>query len=234
MSANDSQKPSLFLPSNEGSQFQDMLSQSSAPNWAKVSKESGMSAPNLNAKNLMSEINHILSDVRRDATIAPSFDPQAGGAKKTKAKAKGKSNDVKKMKRPSSKKTKSKTKSKSKITKPSKKSSKKSSKNSSKGKKQKGGEVKKKKVNAWFQNMRKIADFIKTEIPDLKDGIQMTSTAGSLLKKYGGVDEAISEIKKNKSAVTKLYKDIAKEQKETREKNKALKAKAKAGTSDSQ
>lgn len=232
---------SVFLPSNGANQFQDMVSHSSAPNWSKVSNENGALATDATAKRLMSEINHILSDVKRDATM----DIQAGGKKKKASKTskvvaavkavaavksvkavkgKSKSKSAKKMKR-ASKDAKPKAKPKTKSAK-SKSKSKKSS-------KQKGGETKEKKaLNPAMQNMRKVANLIKTEIPDLKDGAPMTSTASKLIKKHGGVDEALAEVKKNKSAVKKLYNEVVKQQKENREKKKADKAKAKYVSSD--
>ncbi len=209
---------SVFLPSNGVNQFQDMVTPSSAPNWSKVTNENGIAPPDASSRKIMSEINHILSDVKKDSLLSL----QEGGKKKAtkpKSKSKSKSKTAKKMKR---------------AQKEVKKQSKAKSKSKSKSKKQKGGEVKEKKaLNPAMQNMRKVADLIKSEIPELKDGAPMTSTASKLIKKHGGVDEAMAEVKKNKSAIKKLYNEVAKEQKENREKKKAEKAKAKAVSSES-
>lgn len=246
-----SRQESVFLSSNGVNQFQDMMSQSSAPNWSKVTNENGANVDG-SSKKLMSEINHILSDVRRDASIAPLVDGQTGGKRKKKssksakaskaskavgvakpkAKAKAKSKSKSKSKKASMKRQ-SKNKKVAKVVEVVKPKAKAKSKSKSKSKKQKGGDGKK-EMNPAMKNMRKLADFIKTEIPDLKDGAPMTSTASKLIKKHGGVDEAMNEVKKNKSAIKKLYNEVAKEQKENREKKKADKAKAKAASSSSQ
>ena len=250
-----SNQGSVFIPNNGANQFQDMLSQSSVPNWSKVSNEGNAMSVNSNTKNLMNEINNILSDVRREAEISPHIslnDAQTGGAKKkankgkkTKTKSKSKSQSKgkgkskgKSMQRATNKKTKTKSKSKSKsaaktvkavkpakVAKPVKTKSKTKTKSTT-GKKQKGGETKKKKeMNPAMKNMRELAIFIKTTIPELKDGAPMMSTANKLIKKHNGLDGAMAEVKKNKSAVKKLYNEVAKEQKENREKKKQMKSK---------
>lgn len=242
---------SVFLPSNGANQFQNMVSQSSAPNWAKVSNENGIVPPDSHSRKIMSEINHILSDVRRDATIQPLVDAQTGGKKKAskaskaqkdvkpkKSKSKSKSKSANKLKRSKPKKAssikKSKSYNKNKPAKVAEKAPSNNKKTKSKSSKQKGGEKAKKEMNPAMKNMRKLADFIKTHIPELKDGAPMTSAASKLIKKHGGLDEAMKEVEKNKSSVKKLYNEIAKEQKENREKKKAAKAAAKSGSSDSQ
>jgi hypothetical protein len=217
-----SNKESVFLPSNGGSnQFQDLLSATSAPNWSKVETETGSAN---NSKNLMNEINGLLSEVRRNNIVATPVDglveqfDQSGGAKKkgkkSKTKSKSKSSGKKQSRPKKVEKSKTKTKSKS----------------ASKKKRMSGGndETKpKKQMNDKLKQMRKLAEFVKSEMPDLKDGPPMIKTVSDIIKAHG-MDEAHDWIKNNNSKVKKMYDEILKVQKENREKKKAEKAKSKS------
>lgn len=225
---------SIFLPSNGSAKFEDLFSATSAPNWSKVSNENGLNT-DAQAKKLMSDINGMLSEVRKETG------GQSGGAKKSKkAPAKGKSksksaSSKKKAARPKTASKKSSKKNSSKKVKPAPVQKKASSKGK-KMKRQSGGEDAKPKkgMNEKFKNMRELATIIKDEIPDLKDGPVMASTASKLLNKFGSLNEAISEVKKNKSSIKKLYNEVAKAQKENREKKKAEKQKSKEASTESQ
>jgi len=222
-----SKNESVFLPSNGNAQFQDLLSATSAPNWSKVANENGTDGQ---AKHLMSEINGLLSEVRKSNTVVD----QAGGKKKRKSASsksassakpkKAKKASSKKMKRASSSKKAKKAK---KASSKKASSAKKTKKASSSKKRMSGGEMPKKKreMPQAMKDIRTLAKVILAEIPDLKDGIPMATTASKLIKTKGGLENAIEEVKKNKSAVAKLYKQIAKEQQEKRDQKKADKSK---------
>lgn len=235
---------SVFAPSNSATQFQDMMSQSSAPNWAKVTNENGMVAPDGNSKKIMSEINHILSDIKRDVVSERANDLQMGGKRKkvvkkvvdaikTKAKSKSKkSKSLKRMKPASTKKVKKSSTKKVKNVKSKNSSVKKASSKKRSMKRQNGGDDKPKRaMNPVMQAMRDLANLIKKEIPELADGAPMMSTANKLLKEHK--DDAQDYIKKNHSQIKKLYNQILKEQKERKEQKKLEKAKSKAASSDS-
>ena len=231
-----SNKESVFLPSNGSAQFNDLLSATSAPTWSKVANENGASDGQGHAKNLMNEINGLLSEVRKSNTVT-GLD-QAGGKRKRKSssgkKAK-KASSGKKAKKASSGKAR-------KVSRPKKASSGKKAKKASsskkvkkassskKGKRMSGGDAGKKKreMPQAIKDIRKLAEVIVKEIPELKDGIPMTSTASQLIKKNGGLEDAISAVKKDKSAVKKLYNQVVKDQKEKREAKKANKANSKS------
>lgn len=223
-----SNKESVFLPSNGSNQFQDLLSATSAPNWSKVETETGSAN---NSKNLMNEINGLLSEVRKNNILATPVDglveqfDQSGGAKKKAKKYKTKSKSaVKKQSKPKKvEKSKTKTKSKSK------------SRSAGKKKRMSGGDgdgdaKPKKQMNDKLKQMRKLAEYVKSEMPDLKDGPPMIKTVSEIIKAHG-MDEAHDWIKNNNSKVKKMYGEILKVQKENREKKKAEKAKSKSMSS---
>lgn len=228
----NSNKESVFLQSNGNSQFQDLLTSTSAPNWSKVSNEAGAltSGSIQDPKKIMSEINNMLSEVRKSNMAGGSLEVQDGGAKKKKVKSKSKSS--KKVKKSSSAKKLKRSKSKSKSSKKTKKAS--SSKKSKSHKKQHGGEEKKKReMPQALKDMRTLAEVIKGET-DLKDGIPMVSTANKIIKAQGGLDNATEWVKGHKSEVKKIYNQIVEEQKKKREAKKAEKAKNKGQESSSE
>lgn len=209
----NSNKESIFIQSGANSNV-DLLSATSEPNWTKVS--TGQIAENSanDSKKVLSEINHLLSEVRKSRMAGGAIDAQDGGAKKKKAKSKSatkqkKTSTGKKMKRPTPKKEKKAKKSKSKSA-----------------KKQHGSGK-----GSGLMNIREVAKIIVAEV-NLKDGIPMNTIASKILKQNdGNIEKAGDWVRENKSKVTKMYNDTKKEQDAKREAKKAEKAAKKAQSS---
>ena len=188
----------LFVNSTAGRNFQDVFSATSpVPSWVNVS------ANQTESKQLMNDINGMLSEVRQGA--------QSGGAKKRKTTKKGK-----KMSRP--KKT---------VKKAKKATTGKKARKSSTGKKgkksMKGGEGKR-QPNEYMQKMLDLKKTIKSELPDLKDGIPMTIVASQILKKNDrDLDASKKYVKSNSSSIKSMYNDAVKDQEAKRAAKKASK-----------
>lgn len=203
-----SQQGSVFM-ANGAKKMNDTFSATSpAPaNWAP-------SNANLDAKKIMNDIAGLLSEAK----------VQAGG------KRKGSRKGSKKVAKKSSKKSSKSHKQKGGASiapavqdggkKKSRGSSKKgSSKKGKKGSKQKGG---KREMPQGMKNIFEVKNAIKAET-DLKDGAPLTVVASKLIKEEGSVDKAIGYMKKNKTAVKKMYEKSVKDMADKRAAKKASK-----------
>lgn len=236
----NSSKESIFMQSDAGvtnttktvggNNFNvDLLSATSEPNWTKVSASAtgvvseknvtGVVSEKNESKKILSEINHLLSEVRKTRMAGGSLEAQAGGAKKSGKKAKKdkkKTSTGKKMKRSSTGKKNKKG------------STGKKMKKASTGKKQTGSGK-----GSGLMLIREVAKMIVSEV-NLKDGIPMNTIASKILKQNDGSVEKASEwVRSNKSKVTKMYEETKKQQDANREAKKAEKAAKKAQSTSS-
>lgn len=232
-----SAQESVFIPSNSASKLNDAFSAtSSVPGWVKVGGSD--SAPQTEGKQLMKDIELLLSEARRGSSLNVgqlSAEPkQDGGAKKRKSASKSKSaskgkkgskRGSKSQKGGSKKRGSKASKSGSKKSKAGSKSGSKKSKKSG-SKKMKGGSEKRKMPQAII-DIQTVKKEIVKQFPEFKPDIPMTSVASNFIKKHGNVDKALDHVKGSKSEIKKAYAEASKRIATKKAQKKADKEKAK-------